>query len=421
MNDDIKLEEQDNTAASATLKPEENSPSEENTLQEEEVLELEEVAVPVEANDAADIEASEAAEDKTDEAVEVVIEAETANTKKTIKALDEANANKEAGFGVGFNEGEFASEDGSRKKIVMIIAGVILLVAAIAAAIFIGYNTLGKKAVKTASNNPSEEETSLVNETETETKESTQAPTKATQEATKAPQTTAPETPTKSTYSLSSSSPLIVPKSISSTTGNSNVRAGSTYKNEKILSYEKHNTTADAKNIIILDAGHGGNDPGAIQNGSTEKIITLSMATKVKALLEAKGYTVYMTRTTDTAVDLESRVAYENSYYCELFVSLHCNSYDSSSVSGLECFYTSTKSGKYATSFFSALKNNGVIELRKAEYSEYRVTRKAENPALLVEMGYLTNSNDNNVLNNKQDELAAVLANAINSAVLANR
>lgn len=356
-----------------------------------------------EADGAADGMTEEDGDNEDSEQLEVtLLDADEDSVERTDGESVTTSDDTKAGFGVAFGGGDVHNGvDRHSKKKGILIAGIVAIVACLVAVCVIAYTSwIGRN---TAASRTSSDDIIAVDDA---TLDGTDDVNEADSENNSIKETSE----TKAMYTPSGD--LIT---------NTNVASDSEYATEVILTYEKKNTTSNAKNLIILDAGHGGNDPGAIKNGSTEKEITLSMVNKVKSLLEGKGYTVYLTRTSDTFVDLEDRVAYENSYYCELFVSLHCNSYDSSSVSGLECFYTSDESGKYATSFVNALNGNGVIGIRKATYSEYRVTRKAENPAILVEMGYLTNDTDNNVLSNRQDELADVLANAIDKAVLENR
>ena len=82
------------------------------------------------------------------------------------------------------------------------------------------------------------------------------------------------------------------------------------------------------KKIVVLDPGHGGKDPGAIGRSyrTYEKNITLSMGKELKKQLEAKGFKVYMTRSTDIFIPLRKRVAIARSYHADLFISIHADS-----------------------------------------------------------------------------------------------
>lgn len=174
---------------------------------------------------------------------------------------------------------------------------------------------------------------------------------------------------------------------------------------------EKINTVEEGANLIVLDPGHGGSDPGKDVGAIYEKDINLSVALIVKDILEDAGYTVYMTRDSDYYMSLDDRVYYENQYYEALFVSLHCNSNTVKSISGMELYYYN--SSDEASLFTSYMSSQGY--LIKSLYNDFRVIKKATNPALLIEMGYMSNSSDfNNLIDTGyQSILAHDIANAI--------
>ena len=78
--------------------------------------------------------------------------------------------------------------------------------------------------------------------------------------------------------------------------------------------------------MVILDPGHGGNDPGAIGNGTTEKERNLAMAYAVKNAFERQGIAVIMTRSSDVTISLSQRTNIENGQDADLFISLHMDS-----------------------------------------------------------------------------------------------
>ncbi|HSE40726.1 MAG TPA: N-acetylmuramoyl-L-alanine amidase [Acidobacteriota bacterium] len=91
---------------------------------------------------------------------------------------------------------------------------------------------------------------------------------------------------------------------------------------------------------IVVDAGHGGHDPGAMRSGLKEKDITLDVAKKLKNILEEEyGYEVLMTRSDDDYVALEERTAFANSNSADLFVSVHVNSSRNKKAKGIETYY----------------------------------------------------------------------------------
>ena len=160
---------------------------------------------------------------------------------------------------------------------------------------------------------------------------------------------------------------------------------------------------ASAK-LIVLDAGHGGSDSGAVGalGGETvlEKDLTLQITYRVKDILEGAGYTVSMTRTGDTLPSLTERPAQANAENAAVFVSIHINAADSSpEANGTEVFYaTENNSDGYGTTS-EALAQNILTRMLKYMHStnrgvksaEHAVTRRCNMPAALAEVGFITN------------------------------
>ena len=90
---------------------------------------------------------------------------------------------------------------------------------------------------------------------------------------------------------------------------------------------------------IMIDAGHGGKDPGAMGNGITEKQVTLNLARLVGERLKAKGFTVLYTRNNDTYVALDQRAVIANNKKADLFISLHVNASKDKATNGLETYF----------------------------------------------------------------------------------
>ncbi|MDP8216672.1 MAG: N-acetylmuramoyl-L-alanine amidase [Candidatus Kaelpia imicola] len=106
---------------------------------------------------------------------------------------------------------------------------------------------------------------------------------------------------------------------------------------------------------IVLDPGHGGKDPGAIgASGVYEKDLVLSIAKILKSKLERAGYKVKMTRNDDSYISLWNRVAFANREGADLFLSIHANSARAKSASGFEVFYLSEASDESARSLAAA-------------------------------------------------------------------
>ena len=165
---------------------------------------------------------------------------------------------------------------------------------------------------------------------------------------------------------------------------------------------------------IMIDAGHGGSDPGAINGSHKEKAYTLQIAKRLQTQLEKLGFRVIMTRTGDTYPTLQERSALCKKYKPDLFISIHCNSATSKTPAGIETYRavpvggTETKGSKVKTEKQSANEydaNNSRLayEIQKGmlaatkgtdrgiRHQAIYVTGNATCPAVLVEVGYLSN------------------------------
>lgn len=170
--------------------------------------------------------------------------------------------------------------------------------------------------------------------------------------------------------------------------------------------------------IIVLDAGHGGKDQGTCNGNVLEKDINLNVAVEMRQILEEQGFTVIMTRDNDVFIELEDRSYIANTSNVDLFISIHCNyCKESSEVTGLECYYfTDTSSGqRYANSMIDYLNQYTQLDVRGAKPANFSVLRNTQSPAVLVELGYLSNKGECQKLNeaNYQSELSHKLADAV--------
>lgn len=109
---------------------------------------------------------------------------------------------------------------------------------------------------------------------------------------------------------------------------------------------------------IVIDPGHGGKDPGAMANGLREKDLTLAIAKRVGKMLQAKGFKVYFTRSTDVFIPLEERTSFANDKKADLFVSIHINASPNSAGNGLETYSLNVAKTKQAQRV--AARENGV-------------------------------------------------------------
>lgn len=98
------------------------------------------------------------------------------------------------------------------------------------------------------------------------------------------------------------------------------------------------------KYVIVIDAGHGGKDPGCIgKNGTKEKMVVLSTAKKLKTQLDSAGFTTYLTRSDDRFLKLADRAAIAEKRHADLFLSLHANANPSRSMQGFSIYTLSEK------------------------------------------------------------------------------
>lgn len=203
--------------------------------------------------------------------------------------------------------------------------------------------------------------------------------------------------------------------------------------------------------VIVLDPGHGGEDTGAKgPSGAEEKNITLSVALKVAERLKEKtGYRVLLTRTSDVFIPLEERTAFANRNRADIFISIHANAAFSRGASGIETFFLSMESTDEDARRVAAFENNSgslvktggddggdlndiLLDLvntsahhessrladvvhtslcgatnkenRGVKQAPFTVLVGATMPAVLVEVGFISNPNEEKWLSSKTDQ-----------------
>ncbi len=155
--------------------------------------------------------------------------------------------------------------------------------------------------------------------------------------------------------------------------------------------------------VIVVDAGHGGNDPGALaSNGKYEKDINLGVTLELKKLLDKHSdIKVYYTRTTDIRPSLAARCALANEVDADFFISIHSNTLDQKSYRGTETLYLPGKDTPGLNSFelaeivqevFAA--NTKFPDYKIKERENLYVLNGTNMPAVILEMGYLSNAED---------------------------
>lgn len=179
-------------------------------------------------------------------------------------------------------------------------------------------------------------------------------------------------------------------------------------------------TLSLAGKTVVVDAGHGGADPGAWDRSLSivpEKTINLDMANLVAGLLRQRGAFVIMTRTGDQRVDLQGRADSADRYQADLFVSIHANAASSREPAGAEvyvCRAATSQSVQAAARIEAALQRAG-IACRGLHRGNFVVLVGHRRPAVLIECGFLTNPDDARRLNDPayRRRLAAAIADGI--------
>ena len=175
------------------------------------------------------------------------------------------------------------------------------------------------------------------------------------------------------------------------------------------------------RQIVVLDAGHGGEDSGAIgESGVYEKDLNLEIAFKLGEYLTSAGFEVVYTRTEDKLLyteeqnikgmrkisDLKNRIGISNSYFDAIFVSIHMNSYVAKSCSGLQVYYgtNSEESHRLADDIQSEV----VSRLQRTNRRKTKsgaglyLLENSQNPAVLIECGFLSNPEECEKLSQKE-------------------
>lgn len=177
------------------------------------------------------------------------------------------------------------------------------------------------------------------------------------------------------------------------------------YIGEKPISVSKGNNSK-RNYIVVVDAGHGGKDPGAVYGGVKEKDLNLDIANRLNKLLINEGIKTYMTRESDTYIDLYSRSGLANKVNADLLVSVHNNAGSSKYSGSMALYYPSsskTKGNLSSVEFANIVQRNmvqslGTTNLGIVSRPNLAVLRTANMPAVIAEIGYMTNSRELNML-----------------------
>ena len=174
--------------------------------------------------------------------------------------------------------------------------------------------------------------------------------------------------------------------------------------------------TSRQSTVVVIDAGHGGFDRGGIpRQRVAEKTMTLDVAQRLGAILEAGGYRVIMTRNSDVFVPLGTRTAIANSYRNAIFVSVHFNSAPRRGADGIETYFYSRESLPLASAIHYYVSRGAASPNRGVRRRGYFVLRRTRVPAVLVECGFLTNPRESQYIQNSgyRQKLAENIARGI--------
>ncbi len=193
------------------------------------------------------------------------------------------------------------------------------------------------------------------------------------------------------------------------------------------ISIERNRDLKPEDTLIVIDAGHGGRDSGAVSiTGRKEKDFNLVMSKKFNAKLRAMGYNTIMTRDDDTFIDLYERPRIANENHADLFISIHANSTGSnnSAINGVEMLYAPqgtslVKEGEQAPfaklMLEEVLKATGAHNRGIVQRPKLVVLRETSMPAVLVEAGFLSNAKEEQLLftESYQDKIVDAMVRAV--------
>lgn len=176
-----------------------------------------------------------------------------------------------------------------------------------------------------------------------------------------------------------------------------------------VLSLNCQNITG--KKVVVIDPGHGGRDSGAIGlNRIMEKDIVLSIAKEMVRLNKntKSDFEIYLTRYKDTLISLSDRTRLAKTLKADLFISLHCNQSENPKARGVEVYVNervgnfSSESVLLAYTLQKQMKTKLGFESRGVKFGDFQVLRETTDycPSVLVELGFLSNGDENKFLNN---------------------
>lgn len=191
--------------------------------------------------------------------------------------------------------------------------------------------------------------------------------------------------------------------------------------------------------IVAIDAGHGGKDTGALGKDDSgnivmqEKDVTLNVSKRVENILKSRGISVIMTRNADvyegetTMENLQKRCDIANNANAAMFVSIHINSFTTAEATGTQVCYTSESTGKYGVTSLDLAKNiltplvkaTGLTNRGTVDSPRLVVLKNTQMPAVLLELAFISNPGDRQVLadSSKLDKISYAIADGIEKSL----
>jgi N-acetylmuramoyl-L-alanine amidase len=183
-----------------------------------------------------------------------------------------------------------------------------------------------------------------------------------------------------------------------------------------VVSWLALGAPAWAARTIVIDAGHGGHDRGGIPGQKhPEKVYALDVALRLRRSLQSAGFNTVMTRDGDYFVGLRERCQIANSRSGNVFISIHFNSAKREGAAGIETYYYSRSSAAFAAAVHREVLRAAGTEDRSVRRRGFYVLRNTQVPAVLAELGFLTNRAEGSRVTSSshRQRLADALARAI--------
>lgn len=166
---------------------------------------------------------------------------------------------------------------------------------------------------------------------------------------------------------------------------------------------------------LCFDYGHGGEDSGAFYNGRKESNDVISIGKDIASEIRRHGIIVDETRTSDVTVSLQTRSNFENRNIYDYFISFHRNAFKPEAARGVE-IYTyinqDSRSKSIADKIQTAMVNIGFVS-RGVKKEDFHVLRETKAPAILIELGFIDNTGDNNLFDSRRKEIIKAISKAI--------